>query len=205
MKNKIIWTRKKKNWYKAFNIPLRVRKCKREQRSSYWLEEWAPIWWRQRKVSVQCSLMENHERWRAPHLQCLEASRRDAELSPKSCNHRENVYYGENSIASVIRNIKLNSVHYRKWSVRKYHVFCLWIVTWWIGVWLIDWLVVWRVLDLDWWVWLGGWLLGWLIYCEVSVLVGRYGGWWMNLLNCLFIAKLEDLLFGRLVARSAAG
>ena len=37
------------------------------------------------------------------------------------------------------------------------------------------------------------------------MLVGRYVGWWMNLLNCLFIAKLEDLLFDRLVARSAAG
>lgn len=50
-----------------------------------------------------------------------------------------------------------------------------------------------------------GWVVIRLIYCEVSVLVGRYVGWWMNLLNCLFIAKLEDLLFGRLVARSAAG
>ena len=29
-------------------------------------------------------------------------------------------------------------------------------------------------------------------------------GWWMSLLNCLFITMLEGLLVGRLVARSAA-
>ena len=40
----------------------------------------------------------------------------------------------------------------------------------------------------------------------VSVSVEGYVGWWTSLLNCfLFIAMMEGLLVGRLVARSAAG